>query len=42
MSAGGDTGDILGLGDVLLEVNSIYGRYVELRGPFILCLCWLV
>ena len=39
MSTGGDTGDILGLRDVLLKVNSICGRYIELKGPFILCLC---
>ena len=42
MSAGGDTGDILGLRDILLEVDGIYRRYIELKGPFILCLCWLV
>ena len=42
MSIGGDTRDILGLGDILLEVNSICGRYIELRGLFILYLCWLV
>ena len=42
MSIGGDTGDILGLRDVLLEVNGICRWYVELKGPFILCLCWLV